>query len=168
MHVREIMKTNVFKIRIGTTFTNVARQLLEFVVSGAPVVDNADRLLGIISEKDLFRAIYPRYQDFYEAPEAFLDFQKLENEATSIKDAPVESFMSRRLITASPDTPILKIGAIMVATGIHRVPVVENGILVGMVSRGDIYRAILREYFDLWDIERKRLDQPNRQNQDKI
>jgi len=143
------MKKDVVVIKKGTSYQGVAEILLKNKISGAPVVDEEGKIVGVVSEKDLFRAVYPSYKEFYESPESHLDFEKLEEEAKKAGDKKVEEFMSPRLITANPDTPVLKIGALMVATGIHRVPVIENGKVVGMVSRRDIYRAILKERFGL-------------------
>lgn len=143
------MKKDVVVIKKGTSYQTLAKILLENKISGAPVVDENEKIVGVVSEKDLFKAIYPSYEEFYESPESYLDFEKLEEEAKKAGDKKVEDFMSKRLITADPETPVLKIGALMVATGIHRVPVVENGKVVGMVSRRDIYRAILKERFGL-------------------
>lgn len=149
MKVAEIMKKDVVVIKKGTSYQEVAEILVKNKISGAPVVDKEGKIIGVISEKDLFRAVYPSYREFYESPESHLDFEKLEEEAKKAGGKKVEEFMSPRLITANPDTPVLKIGALMVATGIHRVPVVEKGKVVGMVSRRDIYRAILKERFGL-------------------
>lgn len=152
MLVKEIMKTSIVAIPAGTTFAEVAKILLEKRVSGAPVVDANNKLIGVISEKDLFKAVYPTYNDFYTSPELYTDFTQMEQGAIEVKNKKVEECMSARLITATPENPVLKIGALMVATGIHRVPVIEGEKLVGMISRGDVYRSILREHFDLWEI----------------
>jgi CBS domain-containing protein len=149
MKVRELMNENVIVIKKGASYHEVARILVENKISGAPVVDEAEKIIGVVSEKDLFRAVYPSYNEFYESPESHLDFEELEEEAGGAGDKKVEEFMSARLITADPETPVLKIGALMVASGIHRVPVVKDGKVVGMVSRRDIYRAILKERFGL-------------------
>ena len=149
MKVGEVMQKNVVAVKKGTPYREVAKILVEKKVSGAPVIDETGKIIGVVSEKDLFRAVYPSYEDFYESPESHLDFEELEEEAKTANDKKVEDFMSTRLITADPETPVLKIGALMVATGIHRVPVVVDGKVVGMVGRGDIYRAILKERFDL-------------------
>lgn len=153
MIVREIMKTDIVTIPKGTSYREVAKILLSKRVSGAPVVDERGNIVGVVSEKDLFKAIYPTYNDFYAAPENFVNFDQLEKDTSHASERKVEDFMSPRLITTTPQTPILKVGAIMVATGIHRVPVLEKGQLVGMVSRGDVYRAILREYFEMWEVK---------------
>ncbi len=149
MKIRELMKRDVIVIKKGTSYQEVAKVLVDNKISGAPVVDEKGKIIGVVSEKDLFRAVYPSYSEFYESPESHLDFEKIEEEAKKGGDKKVEEFMSVRLITADPETPVLKIGALMVANGIHRVPVVEDGKVVGMVSRRDIYRAILKERFGL-------------------
>ena len=149
MLVRALMKTDVIAIARGTSWRRVAEILLEHHVSGAPVVDAEQRVVGVVSEKDVFRAIYPSYQEWYEGPQAYTNFLALEEEARRAPEKRVEEFMSTRLVSVEPETPILQVGALMVATGIHRVPVVERGKLVGMVSRRDIFRAIMRVHFNL-------------------
>lgn len=149
MLVRDLMKTDVVTIPKGTTWRKVAETLLERVISGAPVVETDGRVIGVVSEKDVFRAIYPSYEEWYEGPQAYTDFLALEEEARRAQEKRVEDFMTKRLVSITSDTPILKVGALMVATGIHRVPVVDAGKLVGMVSRRDIFRAILRVHFGL-------------------
>jgi CBS domain-containing protein len=149
MLVRDLMKTDVVAIPKGTTWRKVAETLLDRVISGAPVVEPDGRVIGVVSEKDVFRAIYPSYEEWYEGPQAYTDFLALEEEAHRAQEKRVEEFMTQRLVSVTSDTPILKVGALMVATGIHRVPVVDGGKLVGMVSRRDIFRAILRVHFGL-------------------
>lgn len=149
MLVRDLMKTDIVTIPKGTTWRKVAETLFEHVISGCPVVDADQRIIGVVSEKDVFRAIYPSYEEWYEGPQAYTDFLALEDEARRAQEKRVEDFMSRKLVSVTSDTPILKVGALMVATGIHRVPVVDQGKLIGMVSRGDIFRAILRVHFGL-------------------
>ncbi len=151
MLVREVMKTKVVVIDKEMNCRDAAQVLLQHKISGAPVVDEKNKLVGVISEKDLFRAIYPSQAEFIEAEGSYLDFEKLEQEAKGAGDKKVAEVMSMRLITATPDTPVLKIGAMMIASGIHRIPVVDGEKLVGMVSRRDIYSKVLKNYFELWD-----------------
>lgn len=152
MLVKEIMKTTIVSILRGSTFFETAKILLEKRMSGAPVVDENNKLIGVVSEKDLFKAIYPTYNDFYTSPELYTDFTQMEQDAKDVKNKKIEECMSARLITTTPETPVLKVGALMVATGIHRVPVIEKEKLIGMISRGDVYRSILREHFNLWEV----------------
>ncbi|MBI2636740.1 MAG: CBS domain-containing protein [Parcubacteria group bacterium] len=146
------MKTEMVTVLVTLTSKEAARRLIEHKISGAPVGDETGALVGIVSEKDIFRSFYPSYREFYENSDYYYDFERLEGEAQAASEQKtVADVMANRLITAEPDTPVLKVGAQMVASGIHRVPVVENGKLVGIVSRRDIYRAIMRDHLGLWE-----------------
>jgi len=150
MLVKEIMSIDYITLAPETSFFEAAKMLLENRASGAPVIDQSGNLVGLVSEKDLFRALYPSYHYFYLNPESFLNHDEDLREATiEAKQKKVIDIMSKRPIIATPETNILKIGGLMVASGIHHVPVVENGKVVGMISRGNIYRAILQDEFDL-------------------
>ncbi|HLD31903.1 MAG TPA: CBS domain-containing protein [Patescibacteria group bacterium] len=142
MLVKDVMTTDVVCLNPQMTFLEAAHILFDHKFSGAPVVENG-KLVGILSEKDLFRALYPSYKNFYANPTSYLRETELEDTALEAKDKKIEEVMSRRVISTTPDTHILKIGGLMVATGIHRVPVMDGGVVVGMVSRGSIYRAIM-------------------------
>lgn len=146
MQVKDIMHEKPFTISPGLRCDEAVRLFLEHHVSGAPVVEG-EHLVGFLSEKDLFRAMFPDYKDFYQTPEASLDYEKLEEGARTAAECLVSTVMSTRPLITTPEMPLIKIGAQMVATGMHHVPVVEEGKIVGMVSRGDIYRAILKRYF---------------------
>ena len=146
MIVHDIMSTEFVAVSPDMTWGEAAALLLEKRLSSAPVVDDAGRLVGILSEKDLFRGLFPTHQDWTEAPHAYLDFQELEI-TSDASERRVADVMTTRLITAEPNTPVLKVGALMSSSGVHHVPVIQEGRPIGMVSRGTIYRAILEKYF---------------------
>jgi CBS domain-containing protein len=142
MRVRDVMETSVVTIPVGTVYRDVVRRLREGAFSGAPVVDEKGALVGIVSEKDLFRLLYPRYKSFYEDTDLYLDFEAREVKAEEIAKHPVEMFMTKEVWSVEPDMPIMRAGALMLAKGVHRVPVLENGKIIGIVTRGVIYRKI--------------------------
>ncbi len=151
MFVKSIMQKKLVTVTPDMTFFEAAGLLLKNHVSGAPVLDKRGKLVGILSEKDLFRALYPSYKKFYLYPSEYENTKGVEETLSDAKHKKVSTIMSTRIISATPETPVLKIGGLMVATGIHRVPVLEGGKVIGMVSRGDIYRAILQKDFNLYD-----------------
>ncbi len=65
MRVQDVMQTEVLTIPVGTPYRDVERLLREKQISGAPVVDGEGSVVGIVSEKDLFRVLYPFYRSFY-------------------------------------------------------------------------------------------------------
>ncbi len=146
MLVKDIMVTDFVTLVPDLSWREAARLLLERKTSSAPVVEN-NRLVGILSEKDLFRGLFPSHAEWAGMPHGFLDFEEMET--VRMDGRTVGDVMSRRIISARPDTPVLKVGAQMVASGIHHVPVVEDGAPVGLVSRGTIYRAILGHSFEV-------------------
>ncbi len=148
--VRDLMETAVITIPIGTVWRKAAQILLQNKISGAPVVDAENHVLGVVSEKDLFRSLFPSYQDWYQNPDAFSCHNQLEDQAKSAsKERAVEEFMSKRLLTIGPETPVMQVGALMISTGIHRVPILEQGKLIGVISRRNVFRAILKESLGL-------------------
>lgn len=151
MLVKNIMTTNVVALHYSMSFLDAAKTLLAYHLSGAPVVSETGELIGVLSEKDLMKAMYPSYQDVYTHPHLFFHDEELEEAVESAKKKVVGEIMSKRLIVATTDTHIFKIGGQMVATGVHRVPVVDGDKkLVGMVARGDVYRAMLQEKFNIY------------------
>ncbi|MDD5039937.1 MAG: CBS domain-containing protein [Patescibacteria group bacterium] len=145
MIVQEIMSRNVVTISNRATLRQAAAILAEHNISGAPVVDSNGVLVGIVSEKDLFKSLYPSHAEFYESPGVWIDLDKLEEKATESADKFVEDLMVRDVITVNPNASLMQVGSIMLVRGIHRVVVVSNeGRIEGIVTRRDIYRNILK------------------------
>ena len=150
MKVADVMTTEMHTLSPDTTWQKAAELFVRWGVSSAPVVDQHARLIGMISEKMLFRGLFPSYGDWLTSPETYLDFDTMERDAVNrTGERLVNEIMRTDLITTTPDEPVLKVGALMVARNFHQVPVVQHGKVVGMVQRGTIYREILRKYFDI-------------------
>lgn len=151
MLVKNIMTTHFTALHHTMTFMDAAKTFLAYHLSAAPVTSETGELVGVLSEKDLMRSMYPSYHEVYTHPYIFFHDEEMEAATQSTKRKTVGDIMSERLITTTPDSHIFKVGGHMVATGVHRVPVIdENKKLVGMVSRGDIYRAMLQEKFNIY------------------
>lgn len=142
MKVKDIMKTDVYSVRPDDVAMKVAALVCGKKVSGICVVDDSGKLVGIVSEKDVLKAMYPSYEEFYEYPIAHMDFEKMEERAVDMSKKPVQEIMTATVITVAPDTPILKAASILIRERIRRVPVVDQDKLVGIVSQGDIHQAI--------------------------
>ncbi|MEY4731330.1 MAG: hypothetical protein RL681_276 [Candidatus Parcubacteria bacterium] len=148
MKIRDVMESKVIAVRPDTTYEEAGRLMIEHDVSGLPVTDAEGRLVGLISEKDLFKALYPGEAEFAVAlDESYQDQEMQEANVNDMRKHLVSRYMTKRVLTLAPDTPVLKAGGIMLAHHVHRIPVVDNGKLVGIVSREDIYGAILKKHF---------------------
>jgi CBS domain-containing protein len=151
MLVQDVMKEQFVTVPDTHKFFQAAEIFLHHHISAAPVVDVAGALVGVLSEKDLFRALYPTYDEFYLSPEEFVEDEWVDAAVAHAEQKTVREIMSKRLIVAKPDTHVMKIGGLMIATGIHQVPVVtEKNKIVGMVTRREIYHAILHQHYQLF------------------
>ena len=114
---KDIMTTRVVTVKPSTPIADAARLLVRRKISGVPVVDEKDKtkVVGILTEADLL--------------------------AAPAGAKTVAEVMRKRVISVSPETPIDEIAAILVKRKIKRVPVLEGGKLVGIVSRIDVLRA---------------------------
>ncbi len=145
-HVRDVMTRKVLCIKSGTTLRNAAVDLLKHNITGAPVLDEAGKLIGIVSEKDLFKALYPSHMEFYESPGVWLDMDDFEKRAKMLGEKRVDDVMSKAVVTVNADTSIMQVGSIMLVRGVHRVVVVgQDEKVLGIVSRGDIFHTVLRK-----------------------
>lgn len=143
------MGTDVVSVKPETKYEEAAKIMVGRKFSGLPVVDDRGKLAGIVSEKDLFRAMFPDYEAYTAEPHAYINREALEDRIKDIRNNPVEMYMSRRVLTVEPDAPVLKAAGLMLAHGIHRLPVVEGEKLIGIVTREEIYGAILKRYLGL-------------------
>lgn len=149
MQVKDLMITDVITLPKTATYEQAAKLLYSRDMSGVCVVDEAGKLVGVISEKDLFRVLYPSYGSFYLHPEMYIDLEAREKKALEIRNQPIESYITRAPISVDPEMPILMAGAKMLAERVHRLPVVKDGKLVGVLTRSRVFNKILKENFEV-------------------
>jgi len=138
MKAADIMTTEVVSVYPETEVPEIAQLLLLHRVSGAPVVDRDRHVLGIISEGDLIRrAEGPRGRSWWLSLLADKTASFVHVHGTRAQDV-----MSREVISIGKDVDVAEIARILEMRGIKRVPVLENGRLVGIVSRADILRGL--------------------------
>ena len=84
------------------------------------------------------------------SPEIYTDFQKQEHSVHEKENVRVQDIMTREPLTIFPDAHLMQAGALMLARHIHRIPVIDSkNKLVGVISRGMVYRSIFRKEFQL-------------------
>ena len=153
MRARRIMSTTLFTVERKTPVRDVMRLLIDQRISGVPVVEDG-AVVGIISEGDLIlreRAYRQRGGMAFLAQQLFEDHEKLAVEYRKAHGLVAEDVMSEPVVTILPGTPVEEIAHLMAERHIKRVPVVEHGKLVGIVSRGDILRAAYERIESLHD-----------------
>ncbi len=143
----QIMTKNVITVSPGDSVEQVARLLLEHQVSGLPVVDEENRIVGIISEGDLvIREKEVKAPAFSEVLGGviFLESQKrFFEELKKTIALTVEELMSRKVFAVNEETSLEQIATLMTKKEVNRVPVVNaDNKLVGIVTRQDIIRQL--------------------------
>lgn len=116
---RVLMSSPVRTIRPVTQIKDAHRILLRYGHSGLSVVDDQGQLVGVISRRDIDLALHH-----------------------GLGHAPVNGHMTTQIITIAPTTPLAEMQALMVAHDIGRLPVVESGQLLGIVTRTDVLRQL--------------------------
>jgi CBS domain-containing protein len=148
--VGKIMTKKVHTVRPDDSIQKVARTLCTKKISGMPVVDKKNRLVGIISEKDILEALYPGYEEFRKNPDMVTDFSAIEGSYGEVLQWKVEKLMTRSIFTVQDTDPAIKAAIQMDIHNIQRLPVVDNkNCLLGFVSRGDIHKAIFKHHLNV-------------------
>ena len=145
MNASDVMSIDVITVAPTASVQEVAALLLKHRISALPVVDEHGAVVGIISEGDLVRRAE---LDTEHRRSWWLDIlanktnEALATEYVKSHSRRVENIMTRGVITASPDTPLRDIAALLEKRHIKRVPIVANGRLAGIVSRANLVQAL--------------------------
>lgn len=143
MQARDVMTTWVATIGASATVREAAKLMAERKVSALPVLDEEDRMIGIVSEGDLVRRaelgteITGSWWLLALAQDAAADYRKTHGRTVS-------DVMTPRVVTAAPTTPLREVAQLMEKHRIKRLPVLEAGRLVGIVSRADLVRSLAK------------------------
>jgi CBS domain-containing protein len=143
MHARDVMVAPVITVKPSTTVKEVAELFLEQRISAAPVIDSQEKLVGLVSEGDLLHRMEAgteRNRSWW--LEGFIGNDTLAAEYIKAHGRKVSDVMTRKVITASPQTPLHEVATLMEKNAIKRVPILENGQLVGIVSRANLIQAV--------------------------
>jgi CBS domain-containing protein len=122
MKASDVMSTGVITVGFNTSLGNIARSLLNNRISAVPVMDEHGALVGIISEADL---IHLEGSDFLKSH--------------GVKAADI---MTKPVIVANPEMSLQELVVLFDKHRIKRVPVVDHGKIVGIVSRTNILQAL--------------------------
>ncbi len=155
----EIMIRNVVTFRPDDELFKVSKTFSEHGISGAPVVDENGKVVGIISEHDIIKLgekhpnmMAPLRHHLPLTLDLAVDDYDLKNVVEAVKEIrnkKVENVMTKKVFTASPKTGLGEIARIMNKHEINRVPVVdENKKLLGLVTRDDVVRAFWEDQKD--------------------
>ena len=147
MRAMDVMTTNVITVEPDTSVQQLATLLSERGISGVPVVDRDNRLLGVVTEGDLLhRAETGTERRIQRRRSRWLDTIGADQEAArdyvKAHGRIVREIMTREVISVSDTTELADIATLLETKRIKRVPVLRDGKLVGIVSRANLVRAL--------------------------
>jgi CBS domain-containing protein len=152
MLVKEVMTTEVVTLNGFMSIREAAEVLAARNISGAPVVDNEDKLIGVLTESDILLSVknaadevhmvFPSIHTMgvmFELSKGETEIMKaFEEQANTV----VMDVMTRNVITCRPDTALNEVASLLVEKRINRIPVIDDDDrVVGIVTRGDIVKA---------------------------
>lgn len=171
MFAKDIMTTNVITAAPEQTVAEVAKLLIDRRISAVPVVDGEGNLLGIVSEGDLVHRVMGlvhRVMGDVEAPRSWWltilgDPSDIPDEYVKLHGTTARDVMTKNVITAPSFTPVVSIAEMLESKHIKRVPIVDEGKLVGIVSRANVIQALIAQASETTK-EASKSDQDIRQN----
>jgi CBS domain-containing protein len=143
--VRDVMTRSVVSVQRGTLLKEVAEALIDNRISGVPVLDVDGAVLGVVSEADLL--VKEQGPDaIRHRPLARLlgESRESRDQLAKLGAMTAAEAMTSPAVTIASGRPIHEAAAIMTSRHVNRLPVVDNGRLVGVVSRADLVRAYVR------------------------
>jgi CBS domain-containing protein len=143
MNASAIMVSDVITVKPDDTVQDVAGLLVVNCISAVPVVDESGSIVGIVSEGDLLRRVENRTA--HERPwwlKLLMGRELLAAEFIREYGRKVADVMTREVISAEPDTPIADIASLLERHRIKRVPIIQDGKIVGILSRANLIQAL--------------------------
>lgn len=128
MTVREVMCKRVVAATENATCHDLAKKMLSGFFSGLPVVDKDNHVIGMVTEFDILKVLQ-------------------ENKNEDFCTIRAKDFMSKNLVTISEDAGLDEAIKLLTEKHFIRLPVVKDGKLVGVISRGDILRVFVKDNF---------------------
>ncbi|MGB9757338.1 MAG: HPP family protein [Candidatus Bipolaricaulaceae bacterium] len=139
MKVRDFVRRDLSAVERDTPVIQVIKLLDNSGLSSLPVVDEEGKVVGVISERDLIRALIPAYVDMLHSASFLPSLDRLAKKLREIGNHPVERYMTKEVVVAHLDDTDLHVADLMLRKGLKQLPVVdEKGHLIGLVRRIDL------------------------------
>jgi len=145
MQARDVMVGGVIKVGPDIPVQIAANAMVSNCVSALPVINIYAKLVGIVSEGDLIRRVEIGTERRRSGEgETLMSSDALAREFVKSRAKRVSDVMTREVITAQPETPLWEIANLMEKHGIKRVPIVQDELVVGIVSRANLLQVLAR------------------------
>jgi len=147
LKAKDIMTKELITVSPETEIVHATKLLLENQINGVPVIDETGKLVGILCQSDLIaqqkKLPVPSFFTFLDGLIPLTSMKQFEKEVQKIAAITVSQAMTPNPVVARPDTGIEEVAALMVDSGFHTIPVVDQGALVGIVGKEDILKTLI-------------------------
>ncbi|WP_042162971.1 CBS domain-containing protein [Paenibacillus gorillae] len=149
MQAHEIMIRQVYKVKEYDLVRDVVEKFIKYQISGLPIVNDRNEIVAYISDGDIMRFI-GKHKDlvinnFYYMAILRGDYDKFDERASKLLESNVMDIAKRKVITVAWNEEIENVAALLGEKHIKKLPVERNGVLVGIISRGDVIRNVFKE-----------------------
>jgi len=145
----DIMTKDVITVQEDMTVEALGRVFIEKRISGAPVLNSQKKIVGIVTENDLVRKNsrlhIPTVVRIFDAFVPLGGTERVEEEIRRISASTVSEICSRTVVTVAPDATLQDISSLMFEKGVHLIPVLDAGHIVGIIGKIDIIRGMFGE-----------------------
>ena len=147
---QDIMTSNVITVRKDMSVKELAQLLSDKKISGVPVVDDKDNLIGIVTENDLIdqtkKIHIPTVMALFDSFVFLENPDRLEKDLKKMSASTVGDICSSKVITAKTDTPVDELATTMSEKKVHTLPILDNeGNMVGVIGKSDIIRTLAQK-----------------------
>lgn len=146
--VKDVMTKDVITIKSGATVEELARLLIKHKISGVPVVDDDNQLIGVVTENDLIsqnkRLHIPTVIRLFDAF-ILLGSGRMEEEIKKMAATTVDDICVKKIVSITEDASLEEVATIMAEKNIHLIPVLRDRTVVGIVGKADIVKAMTDE-----------------------
>lgn len=143
----DIMTKEVITVTPETTVTELALLLASNSISGVPVLDSSGAVVGVVTENDLIdqkkKVHIPTVITILDSVFYLESPDKMEKEMKKIAGAKVADIFTKNPRTVNEETLIDEIATLMAEKNVHTLPVMRDGVLVGVIGKGDIIRTLI-------------------------
>lgn len=139
------MTTRLVTITPDTTYEGAAKLMHAQHLRALPVLDAQGKVLGVLWRKNMLKALYPDYGEYFVHSDAYHQEHERQARVNDVRKEPIQKFMSTTYHSVEPSKHLLLAGGIMLSKDVFELLVMKDDKLVGIVTREDLFQTILKE-----------------------
>jgi len=145
MKIKEIMIRDVTSALADCKLFNLLEILSRHKISGVPVVNKEQEVIGFISQHDIIKATLPNYLGIVNSGSIFSEFIQLSKSLKENSNHPISDFMRKNVITVDENDNEVLAADLLIRNKVQRLPVIRDKKLVGIITLTDICRTLIKD-----------------------